>query len=257
MTIIRKKIDGHAIRSRSKSFTDYFTQPRIYWNSLTPIEQQHIIEAFSFQLGKVKCSDIRQKNVDLLVKIDKELATEVAENIGIKAPLGESLNIRTSYPSLSQENTPKLPHTLKVGVLIGHNFNGEELTETLSVLEKNKVYVELISETLQPVSCASGNQFPIDQTFLTFSSYLVDALYVVGGEVKNNEKFQYNVRNFIQVAYDYYKPIAIASTADMYFQSIEQKDLSGIVFAHQNQHFHEEFISAISKQRFWQRKKTN
>lgn len=104
-----KKIDGHAIRSRSKSFTDYFTQPRIYWNSLTSIEQQHIIEAFSFQLGKVKSTTIRQKNVNLLVKIDRRLANEVAVNIGVNAPVREPIQVSTCYPSLSQESVAKNP----------------------------------------------------------------------------------------------------------------------------------------------------
>lgn len=150
---------------------------------------------------------------------------------------------------------PKRPDTLKVGVIVGNNFNGKELAETLAVLEENNVYVEMISETLQPVTCATGTEFTIDQTFLTFSPYLVDALYVVGGDAKNNDKFMYDIRNFIQVVYDYYKPIAVASTAEMYIQHIKKNNLSGVVFANYNDHFHHDFIEAITKQRFWERKK--
>src|SRR5699024_6828907 len=142
-----KKVEGHVIRARSESFKDYFSQPRIFWNSLTPVERQHIIESFSYQLGKVKSESIRQKNVNLLVNIDKQLATEVADYTGVKPPIGEPVDISTSYPSLGQGNTPKLPDTLKVGVLIGNNFNGKELTETLTMLEKNNVYVVMISAT--------------------------------------------------------------------------------------------------------------
>lgn len=250
-----KKVEGHVIRARSESFKDYFSQPRIFWNSITPVERQHVIEAFSYQLGKVKSESIKQKNVNLLVNIDKQLATEVADYIGVKPPIGEPVNISTSYPSLSQENTPKLPNTLKVGVLVGNNFNGKELTETLTMLEQNNVYVVMISETLQPVTCATGTKFKIDQTFLTFSPYLVDALYVVGGDAKNNDKFMYDVRNFIQVVYNYYKPIAVASTADIYLQQLGRGTLPGVIFANNNDNFHNDFITAITQQRFWERKK--
>ncbi|VEB60366.1 catalase HPII [Salmonella enterica subsp. enterica] len=44
-----------AIKSakRSPSFGEYYSHPRLFWLSQTPIEQQHIIDAFSFELGKV------------------------------------------------------------------------------------------------------------------------------------------------------------------------------------------------------------
>src|SRR5690606_12183847 len=97
-----KKIDGHAIRARSKSFDDFFTQPRIFWNSLTPVEKQHTIEALSYQLGKVKSESVRQQNVDMIVNVDQELAMIVADNIGVDRPSGTNVSTSTSYPSLSQ-----------------------------------------------------------------------------------------------------------------------------------------------------------
>jgi len=102
-----KKVDGHVIRARSDSFKDYFSQIRIFWNSITPVEKQHTIEAFSYQLGKVKSESVRQQNVNLLVNVDKELATIVANNIGVNPPSGTHVPVSTSYPSLSQFNTPR------------------------------------------------------------------------------------------------------------------------------------------------------
>jgi len=65
----------------------------------------------------------------------------------------------------------------------------------------------------------------------------------------------YDVQNFIQVVYNYYKPIAVASTADMYLQNIEGANLPGVIFSNNNDNFHDDFITAIAKQRFWERKK--
>src|SRR5699024_8412911 len=131
-----EKVEGRKIRARSDSFKDYFTQPRIFWNSLTPIEKQHTTEAFSYQLGKVKSQSVREQNVNLLVNVDKELASIVADNIGVERPSGTNVPVSTSYPSLSQGSTPKYAYTQKVGVLIGNGFNDNEITNVLKVLEQ-------------------------------------------------------------------------------------------------------------------------
>src|SRR5690606_1066023 len=118
-----RRVEGRVTRERSPSFNDFFTQVRIFWNSLSPVEKQHTIEGFSYQLGKVKSESVRQQNVNLLVNVDKELATIVADNIGVNPPTGTNVPVSTSYPSLSQANTPKYAYTQKVGVVIGDGFN--------------------------------------------------------------------------------------------------------------------------------------
>src|SRR5699024_8310015 len=129
-----EKVEGYKIRARSDSFKDYFTQPRIFWNSMTPIEKQHTIEGFSYQLGKVESESVRQQNVNLLVNVDKEMANIIADNIGVERPSGSQVPVSTSYPSLSQYNTPSYAYTQKVGVLIGNGFNGNDVSNVLNYL---------------------------------------------------------------------------------------------------------------------------
>lgn len=76
-------MDGTKIRERSPSFGEYYAQPRLFWNSQTPIEQQHIIGGFSFELSKVVRTYIRERVVDHLAHIDIQLAQGVANNLGI------------------------------------------------------------------------------------------------------------------------------------------------------------------------------
>src|SRR5699024_3330990 len=248
-----KKVEGHVIRARSESFKDYFTQPRIFWNSMTPVEKQHTIQAFSYQLGKVRSESVRRQNVDLLVNVDKELAAIVADNIGVERPTGTHVPVSTSYPSLSQYNTPRYAYTQKVGVLIGNGFNGNEVINVLKTLEKNGVFVVIVSETLGTVTGADGTKLKVDETFLTTSPYLFDALYVVGGSSKHQAKFNSDVTDFVHVAYKHYKPIGVASTGRSFIQATEENNLAGVVFAANNPNFGEEFVSAIAQQRFWDR----
>src|SRR5690606_5334233 len=123
---------------------------------MTPVERQHTIEAFMYQLGRVKSKSVRKQNVNLLVNVDKEMACIIADNIGVDRPSGSHVPLSTSYPSLSQANTPRNAKTQKVGVLIGNGFNGKEVTNVLNYLQQCVVFVEVISETLGTVTGADG-----------------------------------------------------------------------------------------------------
>ncbi|WP_164669370.1 catalase [Virgibacillus doumboii] len=248
-----KKVEGHVIRGRSESFNDFFTQPRIFWNSLTPVEKQHTIDGFSYQLGKVESESVRQQNVNLLVNVDKDLACIVADNIGVDRPSGSHVPVSTSYPSLSQYHTPNYPYTQKAGVLIGDGFNSNEVTSVLNFLQKYGVFVVIISETLGTVTGSDGTEIKVDATFLTTSPYLLDSLYVVGGTTKSQARFNQHITNFIRIAYNHYKPIGVAATGELYIHKSDKNNMAGVVFAENNPTFEKEFVEAIAHQRFWDR----
>ncbi|MCM3584712.1 catalase [Mesobacillus maritimus] len=248
-----KKVDGNVIRGRSKSFDDYFSQTRIFWNSLTPVEKQHTIEAFTYQLGKVQSESVRQQNVELLANIDKELATIVADHIGVEPPSGTHVSVETSYASLSQYHTPPNPKTQKVGILIANGFNGAEVTNAVKLFEQSGLFVKFISEKLGKVTGSDGTTIKVDQTFITYSPYLVDSVYVVGGEAKNQPKFMQDVMDFVNVAYKHYKPIGVATTGKTFIQTTENNNLAGVVFAENNPNFGTDFVNAIAQLRFWER----
>jgi catalase len=49
-----EKIDAQKVRQRSRSFFDHFSQAKLFYNSQSEPEKQHIADAFSFELGKVE-----------------------------------------------------------------------------------------------------------------------------------------------------------------------------------------------------------
>ncbi|MCC3358292.1 catalase [Bacillus sp. REN16] len=247
-----KRVEGHVVRGRSESFNDFFSQTRIFWNSLTPVEKQHTIEAFSYQLGKVKSVSVRQQNVNLLVNVDKELASIVADNIGVERPTGTHVPVNTAYPSLSQYSTPKYAATQKVGIIIGNGFNGQEVTNVLNLFKQNGIFFVIISDKLGIVVGSDGTQLKVDQTFITSSPYLVDALYVVGGR-ENNPHFFKNMNKFFVRAYEQYKPIGVATTGQSFISTSEHNNLAGVVFAANNPNFGPDLINSVAQQRFWNR----
>src|SRR5690606_6470009 len=70
----------------------FFSQARLFWKSMSLHEQEHIIAAYSFELGKVERMYIREREVnEILANIDLVLATRVAENIGVQPPQGPTV----------------------------------------------------------------------------------------------------------------------------------------------------------------------
>ena len=59
---------GTKQRVRSETFADHYSQARQFYVSQTPIEQQHIIDAFVFELSKVERPDIRARMVANLMQ---------------------------------------------------------------------------------------------------------------------------------------------------------------------------------------------
>ncbi|MGY0691889.1 hypothetical protein ACW2QC_03740 [Virgibacillus sp. FSP13] len=123
----------------------------------------------------------------------------------------------------------------------------------LNYLQQCGVFIDIVSETLGTITGADGTTIEVDQTFLTTSPYLLDSLYVVGGSSKNEAKFLQDVMYYTKVAYKHYKPIGVATTGQSFIQSSAENNLAGVVFAANNPNFGKDFVSAVAKQRFWNR----
>ena len=160
--------------------------------------------------------------------------------------------ISTSYPSLSQNSTPKYAATQKVGVLIGDGFNGKEVANAIDALQRNGVFLDIVSDKLGTVTGADGITLKANKTFITTSPYLFDTLYVVGGR-SNNTQFDAYMNKFVRDAYEHFKPIGVATTGQDYIRGTDRNNLSGVIFAANNPNFNQEFIQAITQMRFWDR----
>ena len=73
-------------RRAPASFDDHFSQVRLFWRSMTPVEKEHIIRAYTFELGKVYEQTIKERQLRALANIDPVLCQEVATGLGLPAP---------------------------------------------------------------------------------------------------------------------------------------------------------------------------
>lgn len=249
-----EKVAGNKTRDiPSDSFTDYFSQARIFWNSMSPVEKEDIIQTFSYHLGKVKSKFVRQQNVGMWANVDYKLACTIADNVGVHPPHKFPTPRGKSLPSLSMQNSIFKATTQKVGVLIGNKFDDAEVTPVLDILFNKGIIIEVISDKLGTVKGKNGRRIEVDKTFLTTHPTLLDSLYVVGGKTDYQANFDEQIYRFTKHAYKHYKPIGIATTGYAYLPSSTEYE-SGVVYANAYPTFIGKFIAAIAKQRFWDRK---
>lgn len=248
-----EKVEGRKIAARSDSFADHFSQAKLFWNSMSLPEKRHIVEAFSFEVGKVKNKDVRQQVVDMIGHIDNGLASAVAHAVGVHAPNGsEESTVEKTSPALSQENKAKLPNTRKVGVLLGNGFDDHEVETLVQTCLKAGMTVDLIGERYGTVTGAKGLEAEIDETFQTVHAVLYDALVAAGGDAENQQLFKMETIDFLNEAYKHFKPLAILSKAAPLLSETNVSMTEGVLTS-EIPGFDERFVDAVAQHRHWNR----
>ncbi|WP_153731125.1 catalase [Sporosarcina obsidiansis] len=251
----QEKVEGRKVQARSDSFKDHFSQARLFWNSMSVPEKQHIIEAFSFEVGKVKDMNIRQQVVDMFANVDTDMATKVAQAVGVDAPKNATQStITESSPALSQENKAKLPHTRKVAVLIADQFDDAVLEPFLKASLDAGMSIDIVSEQFGKLTGKNGATVEVDETFLTVHSVLYDALYIVGGQAKQPKKFEMDLADFVNEAYMHFKPIGAAPDAQKLLDQTNVKPGPGVLTDLTVSGDGKQWADTVAAHRFWDRK---
>jgi catalase len=223
----------------------------MFWNSMSQPEKEHIIEAFSFELGKVKNKSVQQQVVDMFANVSLEFTTAFAEAIGAVPPQNGGSEVNKASEALSMLNTKKLPNTRKVGVLIGSDFDGPVVMGVLAAMKAEGIQAEVISEKLGVVKGTDRIELPVDHTFLTTDSVLFDAIYAAGGIFVKN-KSNKDMTRFINEAFMHFKPIG-ASRDGQPWLGTEFMGSPGVVIGEDIDDFVTQFVEAISAHRHWDR----
>lgn len=205
----QEKVSGVKIRARSESFKDHFSQAAMFYNSMSPVEQKHIIGAFSFEVGKVKSFDVRQQVVDMFGNVNTDMANQIADNVGVNRPKGQCSQYSKISPALSQANTVMKPDTLKVGCIVFQGYNSNEFNSVLQALYNAKTMPKILSETLLPVKGSQGDEQIPNYTLDTADPVLMDAIYIIGGPNLNSKSIT-EIKKYIHETYMHYKPILVS-----------------------------------------------
>jgi catalase len=282
-----ERIDANKVRARSKSFHDHFSQARLFFMSQSKAEQNHMVNALSFELGHCDTEAIRIRVVGLLTQIDGDLAARVADNLGIKVPAKPQQPINQSFgadtkpkdvqpvfvqqnvetsPALSMANTIKDSIKTRQVAILAANGADDSLMKMKSALEAKGAVVKVVSLKLGTFKTAAGQEVKADQAFLGSSSVLFDAIFIPGGEASVNAlKITPEAILFINESYRHCKAIAATGKGVEFLSSTfagekinSESDSSltslGIITAQNfDQKVVTSFINAIAQHRFWER----
>jgi catalase len=277
-----ERIDAKKVRSRSKSFTDHFSQATLFLNSQSEAERNHLTDALRFELGKVQTPEIRQRMVNLLTQVDKDLANQVAAALGLKAgkpeePMNHSVpadddpkhyqprKVKLSLQSskaLSMANTVKDSiQTRKIAILAADGVDEASLINLKKAVEAKGGQTKIIAPVLGAIKSSSGKSITVDESFLIATSVVYDAIFIPAGAKSSDALIgEPDALHFINEAYKHCKAIgADGEGADVIEASYiglspnEGKE-EGIVTAENNPgKLARDFIAAVAKHRFWER----
>jgi catalase len=176
-----RPVEGPVVRSSPVSFEDHFTQPAMFYRSLTPLEQAHLVEAFTFELGKCYEQAIKERELQVLANVDADLCAQVAAGLGLPVPSGSPAADAALSPALSQIVTEPGPIAgRKIGIIAD---TGADLAG-IAAIRKAAAKLGATALVIAPVGGVLGSGArteTVDRTLLTTRSVEFDALVVANG----------------------------------------------------------------------------
>ncbi len=207
-----ERVEGRKVRARSESFKDHFSQATMFWNGLTPDEQDRLVEAGQFELGKVESKEVRQRMIsEFFNHIAHDLAVRVAQGIGIKPPAafaGTPTDKALPEVSVARRGRTDTVATRKVAVLLADGFDHAQFASVKAALEKGGAKAKVVSKLKGTVTSAGGDEVKVDESHLTASSVVFDAVFVPGGAASvEAQQTQGAALHFVAEAYKHGKAV--------------------------------------------------
>ena len=254
-----ERIDAHKIRERSESFSDHFSQARLFFKSMSAHEQEHIIAAYSFELGKVERQWIRERQVnEILANIDLGLAARIAENLGLPAPKAGTVGVPEPAldrsPALSQANLLSGDiKTRKVAILAANGVDGAAIAAIKKALEAAGAHAKLLGPTSAPVTTADGKSLAVDASMEGLPSVAFDAVFVPGGAKSIQALSGDGVAlHYLLEAYKHLKAIALSGEAKQLLDVLKLEADAGLIVGGDAKAI-KAFFAAIAQHRVWAR----
>ncbi|WP_134741303.1 catalase [Nocardioides sp. 503] len=167
------------VRENPASYDDHYSQPRQFWLSMTPVEKEHIIRAYTFELGKCYEQAIKERQLQSLANIDPVLCQEVATGLGLPAPQATiKLEDPDLSPALSQIGGEFPPDGRMVGIVVDPDGDLDGVRALRRTIDAAGMVPLLIAPHGGMV-----DDMPVQRTFATGRSVEYDVLLVAGAPV--------------------------------------------------------------------------
>jgi catalase len=280
---VPRMAEGPKIRDRGPD--DLYAQARLFWNSMSEIEQDHIVDAYTFELGKVEVPGVVERMVSRLALVDAGLAQRVCFGLGLPGPLAPE---EVGAPGADPDDDRR-PDSGEESVIIPDATGGLDASPALAMVTDN-VYpvdgrvVHILANdgcdlagvrAVQTAVLAAGavpqvvathkgtirgarrnDELVVDRSFHTASSAEADAVVVAGGTGLHANPA---VLTYVQSAFRHFKPLAAwGDGAELLAGAGIAADAPGVLTVEKaNRTFAKDVLASLAAHRHWQRADTH
>lgn len=186
----QQKVEGIKQRIKSKKFREHFKQAMLFYNSLTPSEKSHVMNAFGFELDHCDDPIVYESLATRLADIDIDLAKDVAELVGAKVPEQKSNpNHGKKSKGLSQFDFPPSKTTIvsrRVAIIVADGYDSTAFNAVKTAVSSSMGVPIIIGTKRSEVFAADqkreqGKGIRPDHHMEGYRSTMVDAIFVPGG----------------------------------------------------------------------------
>jgi len=255
-------IQGLKRRIRSETFSDHYSQARQFYISQAEIEQEHIADAFVFELSKVEREDIRARMVSHLLNVDSDLAKAVAKGLGLAAmpePAEAAMPTREDLapsPKLSiLLNGPDSFVGRKIGVLVTEGADASMFDALKQAAAAEGATLAVVAPTIGGVKASDGTHIPADEKVDGGPSVLFDAVVLMTSDSEMDKLVGHGpARDFVNDAFAHCKFIGYSKGARPLFESagLNEKLDAGCVQLNGPSDI-ADFLHSCKQLRFWKR----
>ncbi len=245
-------------KTRERDQLDDNVQAAMFYRSLTPIEQDHLVNAFRFELGKVDIPAVVDRMLERLALIDTELCRLVAAGLGVPAPDGEPVAEVTPSPALAMVRDEAFPPDGRVvQILAADGADTAGVRTVRDALIEAGLAVHVIAPHKGSITDSSEatDEVPVDRSFLTACSVEADAIVVADAAALVDDPA---VIMYVQEAYRHHKTVgAWGAGRDLLQRAGIAGDEPGIEIRDKaSKAFAKSIATALGHHRHWERAQT-
>ena len=178
------------VRGKPEKFAEHYLQARLFFESMSRPEQLHIAGAFRFELSKVTVPSIRERMLSSLANASTELATMVADGLGMPLPDPMPLALTTAVepevevsPALSQLSLPGEMgiRTRQVAILVADGIEQSSIAALKAVLDAEGAVTHFVGPRIGKFTTDAGGVVEANKSMENSPSVLFDALVLPDG----------------------------------------------------------------------------
>ena len=179
------------VRGKPEKFAEHYVQAKLFLDSQTELEKAHIVAAFRFELSKVTVPAIRKRMLASLVNVSPELASSVAEGLGMEAPAAMPRAVQNP-PAAEVHISPALSltalpgncgiRTRQVAILVATGVHRSSIAAIHAALVAAGAVAHFVGTRVGKFVADDGGEIEANKSMENSPSVLFDALVLPDGE---------------------------------------------------------------------------